>query len=372
MVFCGCAAFPQTLEVAGAAQPIAERPPTTLAKQVVVTPPTVPPSVAQLDSDGRAPISLGFAGDTSFHNGAHLHQPLREAAGVLSLPDLMVVNLETALAPPSVGVAPVDKRFLFRSDPSMAEQMAAAGIDAVSLANNHALDFGPDALMTGLGLLEEAGIDTIGAGIDADAAYKPMIWQVGEWTVGIAAFSRVPCDWSWNGENRRPQVAWACPAFMDDADSVVSALVEDVDLAVVMVHGGTEGQLCPDATMRTLNEHWAGLGADLVVNSHPHVLQGVTSIGETLVVNSLGNFAFPPSFGLSANSAVVLVTLSEQGLFMSMEPFVSESGIPRRGGEARRRSILNQVEQYSDQWRVLDDGRFIQDTGHQGLCAEDN
>ncbi len=251
----------------------------------------------------------------------------------------------------------------------MIEQLADAGVDAVSLANNHALDFGPAALENGLRLLEDAGIETVGGGADADAAYKPLIRTIGDWTVGIAAFSRVPCDWSWTGENVRPQVAWACPAFMAEADAVVSALVDDVDLAVVMVHGGTEGQLCPDNTMRGLNAHWAALGAGLIVNSHPHVVQGVTSVGETVVVNSTGNLAFPPSFGLTANSAVFFATLSEQGLLVSVEPVVSEGGVVRRGSPARRASILNQIDQYSSGWRVLADGRLIQDPSWIGLCG---
>jgi poly-gamma-glutamate synthesis protein (capsule biosynthesis protein) len=280
----------------------------------------------------------------------------------------MMVNLETAVAPADVGLPFVEKEYLFRSDPIMVEQMARAGIDAVSLANNHALDFGSDALSNGLGLLEASGIAAVGGGVDAEAAYKPLIQTVGEWTVGIAAFSRVPCDWASSGKNVRPGVAWACPAFMADADGVVNALVDDVDLAVVMVHGGTEGQLCPDQTMRNLNQHWANIGVGLVVNSHPHVVQGVSSIGETMIINSLGNFAFPPSFGLTANSAVFLATLTEQGLLLSVEPFVSEGGVPRAGTPLRRRSILNQIDTYSEGWRVLSDGRLIQDSSWSGAC----
>lgn len=370
LVAAGCSALPRAIDVAEAAEPPPLRPPTTLRQR-----PEVPADTTrrafQLDRstvDGRAPVSLGFAGDTSFHNGLHLLDPLSQAAGVLSLPDLMVVNLETAVAPSGVGLPMVPKRFMFRSDPIMVQQMADAGIDVVTLANNHALDFGPAALSNGLELLEQSGIRSVGGGVDAEAAYKPLIETIGDWTIGIAAFSRVPCDWAWDGENRRPGVAWACPQFMADADGVVSALVDDVDLAVVMVHGGTEGQLCPDATMRELNRHWASMGVDLVVNSHPHVVQGVSSIDETVIINSLGNFAFPPSFGLTANSAVFLATLTEQGLLVSVEPFVSEGGIPRAGSALRRNSILSQIDAYSDGWRVLADGRLIQDTAWPGAC----
>ncbi len=369
----GCSAFPTTIDIAAAAEPQIERPPTTVNQDATATggsPATLNVvSPVRARGDRRAPISLGFAGDTSFHNDLHLLDPLSEAAAVLSLPDLMVVNLETAVAPVDVGLPLIDKQFLFRSDPVMVDQMARAGIDVVSLANNHALDFGPDALSNGLRLLEESGIAAVGGGVDAEAAYKPMIQTIGDWTVGIAAFSRVPCDWAWDGENLRPGIAWACPAFWAEADGVLSALVDDVDVSVVMVHGGTEGQLCPDQTMRDLNQRWANIGVDLVVNSHPHVVQGVSSIGETVIINSLGNFAFPPSYGLTANSAVFLATLTEQGLLVSVEPFVSEGGVPRAGSPLRRQSILSQIDTHSDGWRVLPDGRLIQDTSWSGACS---
>lgn len=325
-------------------------------------------SAEQVDDD-RAPVSLAFAGDTSFHNGLHLQDPLGAARPLLPLTDFAIINLETAIAPPDVGQIPVRKDFLFRSDPVSVEQLADTGIDAVTLANNHALDFGPAALAHGLDVLADAGIDVVGGGVDADAAYAPLVTEVGDWSVGIAAFSGVPCDWSWQGENVRPEVAWVCPAFVDRASAVVERLVDEVDLAVVMVHGGTEGQLCPDPEMRALNRRWADLGAGLVVNSHPHVVQGITSIGETIVVQSTGNFAFPPSTGLTANSALFIATLSEQGLFLSIEPFVSEGGVLQAGSDLRRRSILDQIDRYSSGWRILDDGRAVQDTSWPGLCV---
>jgi len=371
-----CSAGPQTLNVesASGSATVSDRDAVTVTAAIEQPPTTDQDSIAirapkQQSVDARAPISVAFGGDTSFHNGLHLWEPLAEVAPLLSRPDLTIVNLETAIAPVGVGQPPVDKQFLFRSDPAMVDQLVAAGVDAVTLANNHALDFGPEALAAGLELLDQAGIETVGGGADAEAAYQPLRTTIGDWTVGIAAFSRVPCDWSWHERNDREQVAWACPAFMDDADAVVGALVDEVDLAIVMVHGGTEGQLCPDETMSDLNQHWADLGAGLIVNSHPHVVQGVSSIGETIIVNSTGNFAFPPSFGLTANSALFLATLSEHGLFISVEPLVSESGIVTTGSELRRQAILSQIDQYSAGWRVLADGRVLQDNGWDGACA---
>ncbi len=319
-------------------------------------------------TDGRSPITLAFAGDTSFHNALHLRSPLVAAQRSLELPDFTILNLETSIAPPTVGAPQVQKEFLFRSDPAAVTLLSEAGVDAVTLANNHALDFGPAALEYGIDALTAAGIETVGAGANPAEAYTPLLVDVGAWRIGIAAFSRVPCDWSWAGENVRPQVAWACPAFLEKAEMVVAEMVEQVDVAVVMVHGGTEGQLCADPTMRSLNERWAALGAALIVNSHPHVVQGITSIEETIVIQSTGNFAFPPSTGLTANSGVFLATVSEQGVTVTVDPFVSEGGVLHAGSRTRRASILDQIDQYSTGWSILSDGRAVQELGHAGLC----
>lgn len=317
----------------------------------------------------RAPIALAFAGDTSFHGAPYAENPIGAARQLLSNADVSVVNLETAVAPAGVGRPPVDKAFLFRSDPASIGFLADAGVDVVTLANNHALDYGPAALEYGIDQLRQAGIAPIGAGGDDEAAISPIVLEVGDWTVGMIAFSRVPCDWSWQGRNVRPQVAWACPPFLDDATEAVTELAEVADATVVLVHGGTEGEVCADAEMTDLNRRWAAAGADLVVNSHPHVVQGITSIGDAVVVNSTGNFAFPPSIGLTARSAVFVATVSEQGLFVSVHPFVAPGGVVRAATPAERASILSQVDSSSVGWSVLADGRAIQDPGDRGVCA---
>ena len=317
----------------------------------------------------RRPITLGFAGDTAFTGGLEQFDPLHEVTELLAAPDLMVVNLETAVADFGIGRPPVDKRFLFLSPPASLRLMAESGVDVVTLGNNHSLDFGYDALVAGLEGLEAVGLRAVGANADADAAYDPLVLEVGDWTIGLVSMSRVPCDWSWQGKNTRPGVAWACDPFLDSADAAVVAAVEQSDVAVVMVHGGTEGELCPNQAMRELNARWAALGADLIVNGHPHVLQGITSIGETLVVQSTGNFAFPPAFGLSANSAIFEVDVRDQGLFLRVVPVVAEGGVVRQPSDVRRRSILEQINQYSSGWAVGPDGSTSQEPERVGLCA---
>ncbi len=317
----------------------------------------------------RADVVIGIAGDSTFTNGLETRDPFGQVTAELQAPDLMVINLETAVADPGVGRPPVDKAFLFLSPPESLDLLTAAGIDAVTLGNNHALDFGPAALEQTLDELDARGILRVGAGRTEAEAYEPLIVPVGDWTVGLVSLSRVPCDWSASGENTREQIGWACPPFADRIDAAVLAAVDQADVTIVMAHGGEEGVLCPSPFMVELTQHFADLGADAVVNGHPHVLQGLGRHGDTLVAYSTGNFAFPPAGGISGNSAIVTVEISESGVTMGLVPMRSEGGVLRPPTDTERAAILDQVNRYSNGVRVDDEGTALADPSFVGECG---
>ncbi len=321
----------------------------------------------------REPIVLGFAGDTSFTDGLSERDPFGQVVELLQEPDLMVVNLETAVADPSIGRPPVSKPFLFRSPPASLDLLIAAGIDVVALANNHTLDFGPEALRQTLVELDTRRLPHVGAGPDQTAAYQPLVVEVGSWSVGLVSLSRVPCDWSASGDNVRPEVAWACDPFLGLADAAVTEATTRSDVTVVLVHGGEEGVLCPSPFMTELNQRWAALGVDIVVNGHPHVVQGITSIGDTLIVNSTGNFAFPPARSVSANSGIFRFAVSdtpsgEPSLDWSLVPLRADGGVITVPSPQQAQAIIDQVNNVSAGWRLDDQGEAHADPQHSGSC----
>lgn len=322
----------------------------------------------------RRAIVLGFAGDTSFTNGLSERDPFGAVTSLLQAPDFMMVNLETAVADSDVGQPPVPKPFLFRSPPESVELLINAGIDAVSLANNHTLDFGQAALEQTLVELDARRLPHVGGGIDEAAAYEPLIVPVGDWIIGVVGLSRVPCDWSASGANVRPQVAWACDPFLDLADRAIAQATAEADVVVVLVHGGEEGVFCPSEFMVELNRRWSDLGVDLVVNGHPHVVQGITSHGETLVVNSTGNFAFPPARGVTANSGIFTVEITEARpdaapqLSLTLVPLRADGGVLSVPSESQAAAIFEQVNAVSHGWTLDVDGRAVADPEHIGSC----
>lgn len=316
----------------------------------------------------RSPIVLGFAGDTTFTNGLDERDPFGLVAGLISAPDLMVVNLETAVADVGVGRPPVDKRFLFRSPPASLDLLVNAGVDVVALANNHTLDFGADALAQTLDEIDARSLHRVGAGLDQTSAYEPLILDVGEWTVGLVSLSRVPCDWSASGENVRPQVAWACPPFFDLAEAAAREAMARSDVTIVMIHGGEEGVLCPSPFMVELEQAFAEMGVHAVINGHPHVLQGLTRHGETWIAHSLGNFAFPPARGITGNSAIVQLLVSEIGIEMSIVPIRSDGGVLSPPTETQREDIIGQMQRVSDGVTINGDGSVVADDASFGSC----
>lgn len=346
---------------------------TTAPTTASTTTTTTTTSTTTTTAPPREPIVIGVAGDTSFTNGLDQQNPFDAVVELLSAPDLMIVNLETAVADPDVGSVAVDKPFLFKSPPAALDLLVAAGIDVVGLANNHTLDFGPEALAQTLVEVDAAGLLRVGAGVDESAAYAPLVVEVGDWQVGVVSLSRVPCDWSASGENTRPEVAWACPPFLGLADAMVTATVADADVTVVMVHGGEEGVLCPSPFMEELTDRWAGLGVDAVVNGHPHVVQGLDVVDGMWVARSSGNFAFPSARGITANSAVFLFEVRESAdgeplLGLRIEPLRADGGVLRPPSPVERSGIVEQIARHSSGVSLGADGVATIDPDVTGVC----
>lgn len=283
--------------------------------------PTAPEREAVLDV--YAPqITLAFAGDV--HGERQIaaglaagRNPLDPVAERLAAADLAVVNLET---PVSVRGTPAAKTFTFRAPPALLPALAAAGVDAVSVANNHALDYGYDAFADTLAFAAAAGVATLGGGANASAAYAPTVVKRPEGIVALLGLTRALHTRAWEAGPERPGLASA----YDEAAAVaaVRAAAGVADLVVVAVHWGTERADCPDAAQLRLARLLSDAGADLIVGHHPHVLQGVARHGGTLVAYSLGNFVWYHDRVPSRFTGVLEVRWPFRGMPWTLHPAV--------------------------------------------------
>jgi putative cell wall-binding protein len=259
------------------------------------------------------PVSIAFAGDVHGEGsvGNHLRaglNPLDPIAPILRAADLAVVNLETAVG--VTGSPEPGKQFTFRAPPELLPALRAAGVDVVSLANNHALDYGRGAMTETIQRARTAGLAPVGAGGSAAEAYAPAVLPVGRRTVAVVGLSRVlPPGWA-----AGPSSAGLASAYdVAAAERAVRAAAAQGDLVVVAIHWGVELAECPNAVQHDLARRLTAAGADVVAGHHPHILQGVQRIGGSLVHHSLGNFVWYHNRAPSRFTGVWTVELDGRG-----------------------------------------------------------
>lgn len=224
--------------------------------------------------------------------------PLEAFAPLLRQADIATGNLEGTLA--DLG-APLRKTYTFRAKPGLVAGLAEAGFDVLSLANNHAADFGPEGLQEMMAVLDRAGIRHLGAG---PQAYAPLLVE----TKGlrIAFLARTAAIAPQEG------VAWA---EENELRQAVAAARAQADLVVVHLHAGIEYSPTADATQRALAQAAAEGGAALVIGHHAHAPQEVEWLGTTLVAYGLGDFVFDiDDYDIARDGAVLRVLLSRQGV----------------------------------------------------------
>jgi poly-gamma-glutamate synthesis protein (capsule biosynthesis protein) len=249
-------------------------------------------SIARAGAPGT--VMLSFVGDILLDRGvakaATAHGTdylLHHVRGVLTRDDLTIGNLE---CPVSTRGEAEEKTYTFRADPTLLSGLRDGGLDAVTMANNHALDYGRDALTDTLVHLDHAGLSAAGAGRTGHDARRPLIMARGGGTVALVAASHVWPSTSWAAGPKRAGIAGAY-----DQKALLARIRtarQHASIVAVYLHWGVEKATVPDAKQRILAHACLDAGADLVIGAHPHVLQGVEYYKGKLIAYSLGNFLF--------------------------------------------------------------------------------
>lgn len=270
---------------------------------------------------GRGPlgsgeaITLAFAGDMNFEGvlRARLDADPATAVGpfsdVLRRADLAIGNLETAIA---VGGVRADKQFAFRAPPRAIDALRAAGLDVVSMANNHGLDYGTEGLEESLAVARaEPDHFIVGIGGDDAEAFAPFTAVVRGQRVAVIGATQVLDDkliQAWTATADHGGLASA--KRVDRLVTAVQSARATSDTVVVFLHWGVEKETCPTASQQSLAKRLADAGADLIIGSHAHRLQGGGRLGEAVVHYGLGNFLFKENSAEGARTGVFEVTIT--------------------------------------------------------------
>jgi poly-gamma-glutamate synthesis protein (capsule biosynthesis protein) len=246
--------------------------------------------LARLPGEPAPPtLTLAFAGDVMLGRGvAGALNGDWQAAFALVQPwlaeaDLAFANLESPLTTASL----IRDGYDLRATPAAVAALQSAGFDALSLANNHALDAGEVGLAETTVTLDAAGISGV---VNRQAGHlvsrQPPYPSIHYYVLALDD-STAPLD-------------------VETASQMVSAATRQADLVIVSVHWGGEYQAAPSPRQKSIAQTLARAGADLIVGHGPHVLQAVEWVGETLVAYSLGNLLFDQLYPADCRRGAIL------------------------------------------------------------------
>jgi Bacterial capsule synthesis protein PGA_cap len=235
-------------------------------------------------------LRVALAGDTMLGRnvadriGSLLLSP--ELQEIANGADLFLANLECCVSDRGEPVRQPGKRFFFRAPPAAADRLAEIGVRCVTLANNHTLDFGTEALIDTLDGLRAAGIAAVGAGSDEHRARAPVVLDTGAARVRVVAVSDHPASYAATPD--RPGIAFADLAGAGPPRWLLDACArgEDADVTIVLAHWGPNMQISPVPHVRRTAAALETAGATLIAGHSAHVPQGPS--GRTLF--DLGDF----------------------------------------------------------------------------------
>ena len=262
------------------------------------------------------PVTLDAVGDITFGEqvGPTLDRlggryPWTSVAPLLRRADVATGNLETAVS--LRGTPAGSKQYTFRGAPWMLRPVHSyAGLDVLTLANNHAVDYGRSALLDTIHAVRAAGMETIGAGANSSLARRPATVTRGGLQVALLGYSDInPPGFTATAD--APGTAAADPA---EVGADVRAALRRADVAVCFFHWGVELHAQPDTRQKELAIACLRAGASLVLGAHPHVFGPIVRPSRhTLVAWTLGNFVFP-SGAATGRTGILQVRLGTDGV----------------------------------------------------------
>jgi poly-gamma-glutamate synthesis protein (capsule biosynthesis protein) len=316
-----------------------------LAEEVQLGVSTHDPSLHQwfdaIPEAARSPVVLiGAVGDVMPARGvdAVLLSPrgiqtvFGDTLAVLRHCDYLLGNLEAAA---TRGGKRVEKAYNFRFDPNALDALKNAGFAYFSITNNHSIDYGREGFLDTLSALSRYGIGTSGAGADKTEAWRPFTAAVKGVELNVLSFGDYPPEAGGFKDRDEAEATADRPGILwlddDSADEAGHTFSRDA-FTIVMVHGGVEWTDKPTAEQKSHYRRLIEAGADLVIGSHPHYLQGLEAFKGGLIAYSLGNFLFPGMQETGGGDSSVILQV---GVYKGKIRFVHEVPVRLSGATVR-------------------------------------
>ena len=311
-------------------------------------------------------VTLAFVGDVGFaqgyatinkyrSNGSDIHKSMDE--GVLSTMqsvDIMMANNEFPYS--DRGTPTPNKTYTFRADPKDVHIMKDMGVDIVSLANNHAYDYGPDALIDTVDTLNDAKLPFVGAGKNFEEAAHPVYFHANGRVISYVSATQIERY----GNPDTKEATADSPGVLRSLDPAKAAATikeakSNSDFTVMYVHWGSESTDLVEKSQRDLARAYVDAGADLIIGDHSHCLQGIDYVDDVPVFYSLGNFWFNSK---TLDTCIVRVTLDENCKLSDVEfiPCIQRGSGVVSCTESEKSRIIEYMRGISNYAEIDDDG----------------
>jgi poly-gamma-glutamate synthesis protein (capsule biosynthesis protein) len=273
------------------------------------TPPPKPPERIRIGGVGDLMVARGVQEMLIGKGAAGRKKVFGDTLPLLRDQDLLLGNLEGAV---TARGTPTPKSYNFRFRPEVLPELKAAGFDYLSLTNNHCWDYGRSGFLDTLSHFKRYEVPTSGAGRSPEEARRPTEFRLSGRTVRVLSVAAYPQEKNgFDGRTQasvtsdRPGILFSGPEALE----AVRSFSGDDSIDVVMVHGGQEWQDRPTAEQQRFYRSLVDAGANLVLGSHPHVLQGLESSSDGLIAYSLGNFVFPGMYVIPRAEETLLLSV---------------------------------------------------------------
>lgn len=297
------------------------------------------------------PISIIITGDI-YPSGAceaplvkgEVEQVFHDLLPHLQSADYVLGNLETPLTKLN---NPISKDGAnLRANPKTLNGLKKAGFRAFGLANNHILDHGDKGLIETMVCLKQEEIDFFGAGKDLEMAREPHIVTVGDTTIGFLAVA----EHEFTIATKNSYGAYG----LNVPDNVrqITALKKQVDLVVILYHGGKEHYPYPTPNQQNISRFFVEMGADIIIAQHSHIIGAYEWYNDKFILYGQGNFLFEKlarNYTSWFEGMLVKLTVNKNVFSVELLPFEQSKdfvGI-KLMADTKKQQILHQLEALS-------------------------
>lgn len=273
--------------------------------------------------------------------------PTRELQPYLSAADIALVNLECVISGRGAFFDKGERRpYYYRAPAEMVNVLVAAGVTATTTANNHAMDFGPDALVEQSALLSRAGIAAAGGGGNIKEASRPIYLRAGDLIVAVISFATDQKLLAASDSSGGIFSAQGSPAALGVLAQVIREARSHADLVVVSPHWGTNWRESPSEDIRRLAWGIIDEGADAILGHSAHILQGIEVYAGRPIVYDMGSLLFDRVFENRLRfSALFELLFDHEGLHgLVIRPLKLEPGQVRPATLNERGAIFRLLE----------------------------